>query len=69
MNGTTTIMSEKKIKTSSGIEIKEIYTESKSIELPGEFPFTRGIQKDMYRGKMWTMRQYAGFSTASESNK
>jgi methylmalonyl-CoA mutase N-terminal domain/subunit len=62
-------MSQKKIKTSSGIEIKEVYTETKSIELPGEFPFTRGIQKDMYRGKMWTMRQYAGFSTASESNK
>ncbi|HQS06206.1 MAG TPA: methylmalonyl-CoA mutase family protein, partial [Daejeonella sp.] len=62
-------MSEKKIKTSSGIEIKEVYTEAKSIELPGEFPFTRGIQKDMYRGRMWTMRQYAGFSTASESNK
>jgi methylmalonyl-CoA mutase N-terminal domain/subunit len=38
-------------------------------ELPGEFPFTRGIQKDMYRGKPWTMRQYAGFSTAEESNK
>jgi methylmalonyl-CoA mutase N-terminal domain/subunit len=38
-------------------------------ELPGEFPFTRGIQKDMYRGKAWTMRQYAGFSTAEESNK
>jgi methylmalonyl-CoA mutase N-terminal domain/subunit len=62
-------MSEKTIKTSSGIEIKEVYTESKSIELPGKFPFTRGIQNDMYRGKMWTMRQYAGFSTASESNK
>lgn len=62
-------MSEKKIKTSSGIEIKEVYTESKSLELPGEFPFTRGIQKDMYRGKLWTMRQYAGFSTAFESNK
>ena len=62
-------MSEKKIKSSSGIEIKEVYTEPKSIELPGEFPFTRGIQKDMYRGKMWTMRQYAGFSTAAESNK
>ncbi|MDP3469173.1 MAG: methylmalonyl-CoA mutase family protein [Daejeonella sp.] len=62
-------MSEKKIKTSSGIEIKEVYTETKSIELPGEFPFTRGIQKDMYRGRMWTMRQYAGFSTAAESNK
>ena len=62
-------MSEKKIKTSSGIEIKEVYTEPKKLELPGEFPFTRGIQKDMYRGKMWTMRQYAGFSTAYESNK
>jgi len=62
-------MSEKKIKTSSGIEIKEVYTKAKNIELPGEFPFTRGIQKDMYRGRLWTMRQYAGFSTASESNK
>lgn len=62
-------MSEKKIKTGSGIEIKEVYTESKSMELPGEFPFTRGIQKNMYRGRLWTMRQYAGFSTASESNK
>lgn len=36
---------------------------------PGEFPFTRGIQPSMYRGKLWTMRQYAGFGTASESNK
>jgi methylmalonyl-CoA mutase N-terminal domain/subunit len=62
-------MSVKNIKTSSGIEIKEVYTESKKLELPGEFPFTRGIQKDMYRGKLWTMRQYAGFSTAYESNK
>jgi methylmalonyl-CoA mutase, N-terminal domain len=59
-----------KRKTTSGIEIKEVYTESKEIsELPGEFPFTRGIRKDMYRGKLWTMRQYAGFSTAQESNK
>jgi methylmalonyl-CoA mutase N-terminal domain/subunit len=56
--------------TTSGIEIKEVYTEpSKMNELPGEFPYTRGIQKDMYRGKPWTMRQYAGFSTAEESNK
>jgi methylmalonyl-CoA mutase N-terminal domain/subunit len=62
-------MSEKLFKTSSGIELKEVYTEPKNIELPGEFPFTRGIQKDMYRGKLWTMRQYAGFSTAYESNK
>ncbi|HMH21734.1 MAG TPA: methylmalonyl-CoA mutase family protein [Puia sp.] len=38
-------------------------------EMPGVFPFTRGVQSDMYRGKLWTMRQYAGFSTAEESNK
>src|SRR5207302_4283015 len=36
---------------------------------PGEFPYTRGIQRDMYRGRPWTMRQYAGFGTAEESNK
>src|SRR5437588_4973031 len=35
---------------------------------PGEFPFTRGIQPTMYRGRLWTMRQYAGFGTAEESN-
>lgn len=63
-------METKKFSTSSGIEIKEVYTQSKPLtELPGEFPFTRGIQKDMYRGRTWTMRQYAGFSTAEESNK
>ncbi len=63
-------MAEKKFTTTSGIEIKEVYSEPRSItERPGEFPFTRGIQKDMYRGKTWTMRQYAGFSTAEESNK
>ncbi len=58
--------------TDSGIEIKKVYTSSDvttSTELPGEFPFTRGVQPDMYRGKLWTMRQYAGFSTAEESNK
>jgi methylmalonyl-CoA mutase N-terminal domain/subunit len=38
-------------------------------EQPGEFPFTRGIYKDMYRGRLWTMRQYAGFGTADESNQ
>src|ERR1700712_1821956 len=60
----------KKFTTTSGIEIKEVYTEPSAMhELPGEFPYTRGIQKDMYRGKPWTMRQYAGFSTAEESNK
>ena len=63
-------MSDKKFTTTSGIEIKEVYCQPSAMnELPGEFPFTRGIQKDMYRGKPWTMRQYAGFSTAEESNK
>jgi len=60
----------KKFTTTSGIEIKEVYCKPSAMnEMPGEFPFTRGIQKDMYRGKPWTMRQYAGFSTAEESNK
>ena len=67
-------MPEKKITTDSGIEIKEVYTTDdvqpgNMTEKPGQFPFTRGVQEDMYRGKLWTMRQYAGFSTAEESNK
>lgn len=63
-------MSEKRFTTTAGIEIKETYSyKERKEELPGEFPFTRGIQKDMYRGRLWTMRQYAGFSTAEESNK
>src|SRR5580765_6149695 len=70
---------EKKRFTESGIEIKNIYTQddlSKAFsfeeslgDTAGHFPFTRGIQPDMYRSKPWTMRQYAGFSTAAESNK
>lgn len=66
-------MSDSKKYTDSGIEIKPVYIAGDlpagSIELPGQFPFTRGVQPDMYRGKCWTMRQYAGFSTAEESNK
>ncbi len=62
---------EKKFETDSGIEIKPLYQNSveRNIELPGEFPFTRGVHPSMYRDKLWTMRQYAGFSTAEESNK
>ena len=59
-------------KTDSGIEIKPVYTDHDKVSspsLPGHFPFTRGVQENMYRGKSWTMRQYAGFSTAEESNK
>ena len=64
-----------KKQTDSGIEIKKVYTPSdlpeaaQQIPNPGTFPYTRGVQNDMYRGKLWTMRQYAGFSTAQESNQ
>lgn len=59
--------------TDSAIPIRSVY---RAADLPGagpgepgQFPYTRGVQPDMYRGKLWTMRQYAGFSTAAESNK
>jgi hypothetical protein len=56
--------------TDSGIEIKPVYTDEDvaelELELPGEFPFTRGPYKDMYRGRPWTIRQYAGFGSAEE---
>src|ERR1035437_4916845 len=56
--------------TDSNIEIKRVYSKINiPDEQPGEFPFTRGVQSTMYRSKFWTMRQYAGFSTAEESNK
>jgi methylmalonyl-CoA mutase, N-terminal domain len=58
--------------TDSGIEVEPVYTEEDvaglSLELPGEFPFTRGPYKDMYRGRPWTIRQYAGFASAEETN-
>ena len=68
-------MQDKVKKTDSGIPIKKVYTKAdlpdnlQGGQLPGEFPYTRGVQPDMYRGKLWTMRQYAGFSTAQESNQ
>lgn len=68
-------MSQQKKLTDSDIEIKKVYTAEDlkdhpvANEMPGEAPFTRGVQADMYRGRLWTMRQYAGFSTAEESNK
>jgi methylmalonyl-CoA mutase, N-terminal domain len=58
--------------TDSGIEIKPVYTEDdvagRALEPPGEFPFTRGPYRDMYRGRPWTIRQYAGFASAEETN-
>jgi len=61
----------------SGIKIDRLYTPAdladfdyeSSLGFPGEYPFTRGVQPTMYRGRFWTMRQYAGFATAEESNK
>ena len=65
-----------RFETSSGIELPNDFNPSniKDIDLaedlgePGSFPYTRGVRRNMYRGKFWTMRQYAGFATAEESN-
>jgi methylmalonyl-CoA mutase, N-terminal domain len=63
--------------TSSGIEIRDLYTpadtagldEERDLGRPGAYPFTRGVQPTMYRSRLWTMRQYAGFATAEETNR
>lgn len=63
--------------TSSDIPVERVYTPDNTaadgyldkLGFPGEYPFTRGVQPTMYRGRLWTMRQYAGFSTAKESNE
>ncbi|HEV2476582.1 MAG TPA: acyl-CoA mutase large subunit family protein, partial [Candidatus Dormibacteraeota bacterium] len=60
------------IQNDSGLPLKPVYSaQDRQTEepLPGSFPYTRGIHRDMYRGRLWTMRQYAGFGTAAESNK
>ena len=58
--------------TDSDIEVKPVYTAEDApgeVEAPGEFPFTRGPYPDMYRGRPWTIRQYAGFASAEETNQ
>ncbi|GAB4438535.1 MAG: methylmalonyl-CoA mutase family protein [bacterium] len=68
---------EKKFTTVSNQEIKRLYTPIdlegfdylNELGFPGEYPFTRGVQPTMYRGKIWTMRQFAGFGTAEDTNK
>ncbi|HEX6698948.1 MAG TPA: methylmalonyl-CoA mutase family protein, partial [Solirubrobacteraceae bacterium] len=60
--------------TLSGLPIKPLYTETdlpdvSEIGLPGGYPFTRGVYPSMYRGRLWTMRQFAGFGTAEETNE
>ncbi len=70
-------MADREFKTDSGIEIKQVYDNSdlegfdpaSTLARPGEFPFTRGVYPNMYRGRLWTMRQYAGFGTAKATNQ
>ncbi|MDO8092758.1 MAG: methylmalonyl-CoA mutase family protein [Candidatus Brocadiales bacterium] len=65
------------LRTNSGIPVKTVYTPQdlqgcdylKDIGFPGQYPFLRGVYPTMYRGKLWTMRQYAGFASVSESNR
>jgi len=72
---TTKAPTEKKVATSSGIELKTVFRPpdgaedyDRQLNDPGEFPYTRGPYASMYRGKLWTMRQYAGYASAAESN-
>ena len=69
MSGTN---GDERVLNDSGLELKPVYRAADvgpEQPVPGEYPFTRGIRKDMYRGRHWTMRQYAGFGTAAESNR
>lgn len=66
----------KRFSTSSDLEVEQLYLPKEvnqsymdQIGLPGEYPYTRGVQPTMYRGRFWTMRQYAGFGSAEETNK
>ena len=66
-----------RFETTSGIEIDTAYTPEdlpdfnydEQLGYPGEYPYTRGVQPNMYRGRLWTMRQYAGFASPEESNR
>ncbi|MQF82715.1 methylmalonyl-CoA mutase [SAR202 cluster bacterium AD-802-E10_MRT_200m] len=70
---------QERFETESGVEMDALYTEEdlqqmtfdpqRDLGYPGEYPYTRGIQPTMYRGRLWTMRQYAGYASAEESNR
>jgi methylmalonyl-CoA mutase N-terminal domain/subunit len=67
-------MSDTPRETTSGLEVEKVYGREASpdpgaLGEPGRFPYTRGVYPDMYRGRLWTMRQYAGFGTAQETNE
>src|SRR6266480_4694666 len=65
------------VRTPSGIPVKQVFTPEdaaavdaeRDVGYPGEYPFTRGIHPTMYRGRLWTMRQYGGYAGAEESNR
>src|SRR6266496_889991 len=63
----------RKFKTLSGIPVKDVYgpddVPDTSLPAPGEFPYTRGVHQSMYRGRLWTMRQFSGFATPEETNQ
>ncbi|MFQ5874903.1 MAG: methylmalonyl-CoA mutase, partial [Dehalococcoidia bacterium] len=66
----------KRFETGSGIEVERVYTPAdvgvdylEDLGFPGDYPVTRGVYPTMYRGRLWTMRQYAGYATAEESNR
>ncbi len=69
--------SDREFTNSSGIPLKEVYTsgdippdtESRLLGMPGEYPFTRGVYPNMYRGKLWTMRMFSGFGTPEDTNR
>ncbi len=65
--------SDGRFRTSSGIEVDTVYEanggDAEGLGKPGQFPFTRGVHPNMYRERLWTMRQYAGFGTAEETNR
>jgi methylmalonyl-CoA mutase N-terminal domain/subunit len=66
-------MSEERFTTTSGLEVERLYgpgsARGEGEGEPGSYPYTRGVYPDMYRGRLWTMRQYAGFGTAQETNE
>src|SRR5436190_777365 len=68
-----TVTRPKSFETLSGLPVAPLYTSAdlppEPIPAPGEFPYTRGIHRDMYAGKLWTMRQFSGFGTPEETNQ
>src|SRR5687767_6579572 len=59
----------KSFETSSGCTLDPVYAQPDDADLPGQYPYTRGIHPTMYRSRLWTMRQYAGFGDAADSNR